>query len=50
MSARTIDRRLRLFRLPRDPRYLHRFDYVCKRPKWTLKRKAEEQEDWAGNG
>jgi transposase len=31
-------------------RYLHRFDYVCKRPKWTLKRKAEEQEDWAGNG
>jgi transposase len=30
-------------------RYLHRFDYVCKRPKWTLKRKAEEQEDWAGN-
>jgi transposase len=31
-------------------RYLHRFDYVCKRPKWTLKRKAEEQADWAGNG
>jgi transposase len=31
-------------------RYLHRFDYVCKRPKWTLKRKAEEQPDWAGNG
>jgi transposase len=30
-------------------RSLHRFDYVCKRPKWTLKRKAEEQEDWAGN-
>jgi transposase len=30
-------------------RYLHRFDYVCKRPKWTLKRKAEDQEDWAGN-
>jgi transposase len=30
-------------------RALHRFDYVCKRPKWTLKRKAEEQEDWAGN-
>jgi transposase len=31
-------------------RYLHRFDYVCKRRKWTLKRKAEEQPDWAGNG
>ena len=31
-------------------RYLHRYDYVCKRPKWTLKRKAEEQPDWAGNG
>ncbi len=31
-------------------RALHRFDYVCKRPKWTLKRKAEEQPDWAGNG
>ena len=31
-------------------RYLHRCDYVCKRPKWTLKRKAEEQPDWAGNG
>jgi|SRR5215207_679053 len=31
-------------------RYLHRYDYVCKRPKWTLKRKAEEQLDWAGNG
>lgn len=31
-------------------RSLHRFDYVCKRPKWTLKRKAEEQPDWAGNG
>ena len=31
-------------------RYLHRFDYVCKRPKWTLKRKAEEHPDWPGNG
>jgi transposase len=30
-------------------RHLHAHDYVCKRPKWTLKRKAEEQEDWAGN-
>lgn len=31
-------------------RYLHRFDYVCKRPKWTLQRKAEAEPDWAGNG
>jgi transposase len=31
-------------------RSLHQFDYVCQRPKWTLKRKAEEQPDWAGNG
>jgi len=30
-------------------RHLHRFDYVCKRPKWTLKRKAEEAPEWAGN-
>ena len=29
---------------------LHRADYVCKRPGWTLKRKAEEQPGWAGNG
>jgi transposase len=29
---------------------LHRADYVCKRPTWTLKRKAEEQPEWAGNG
>jgi len=29
---------------------LHRADYVCKRPTWTLKRKAEEQPGWAGNG
>jgi transposase len=31
-------------------RYLHRFGYVCKRPKWTLKRRAEAEPDWAGNG
>ncbi len=31
-------------------RSLHRFDDVCTRPKWTLKRTAEEQADWAGNG
>jgi transposase len=29
---------------------LHRADYVCKRPGWTLKRKAQEQPGWAGNG
>src|SRR5262249_29413782 len=29
-------------------RYLHRFDYVCKRPKWTARRTAEEQEPGAG--
>ena len=29
---------------------LHRADYVCKRPRWTLKRKAEEQPEWPGNG
>jgi hypothetical protein len=26
---------------------LHRADYVCKRPTWTLQRKAEEQPEWA---
>jgi transposase len=30
--------------------WLHRADYVCKRPGWTLKRKAQEQPGWAGNG
>ena len=29
---------------------LHRADYVCKRSGWTLKRKAQEQPGWAGNG
>jgi transposase len=29
---------------------LHRAGYVCKRPTWTLQRKAEEQEGWAKNG
>jgi len=28
---------------------LHRADYVCKRPTWTLARKAEEQPEWAKN-
>jgi transposase len=28
---------------------LHRADYVCKRPTWTLRRKAEEQPEWAKN-
>jgi transposase len=29
--------------------YLHRHDYVCKRPTWTLKRKAAEQAGYEGN-
>ena len=29
--------------------YLHAHDYVCKRPTWTLKRKAEEQPGYVGN-
>jgi transposase len=29
--------------------YLHTHDYVCKRPTWTLKRKAAEQEGYVGN-
>jgi transposase len=28
---------------------LHAHDYVCKRPTWTLKRKAEAQPGYAGN-
>jgi transposase len=28
---------------------LHAHDYVCKRPTWTLKRKAEEQPGYVGN-
>ncbi len=28
---------------------LHVHDYVCKRPTWTLKRRAEEQPGYAGN-
>ena len=28
---------------------LHAHDYVCKRPTWSLKRKAEEQADYVGN-
>ena len=31
-------------------RHLHLAGYVCKRPGWTLKRKAAEPPDWAGNG
>jgi transposase len=30
--------------------YLHAHDYVCKRPTWTLRRKAEEKADYVGNG
>jgi transposase len=29
--------------------YLQAHDYVCKRPTWTLKRKAAEQEGYVGN-
>lgn len=29
--------------------YLHAHDYVCKRPTWTLKRRAEAQEGYGGN-
>jgi transposase len=28
---------------------LHGAEYVCKRPTWTLQRKAEEQPEWAKN-
>jgi transposase len=31
-------------------RHLHLAGYVCKRPGWTLKRKAEEDPAWAKNG
>lgn len=30
--------------------HLHQAGYVCKRPTWTLKRKAEAQPGWEGNG
>jgi transposase len=30
-------------------RHLHAAGYVCKRPTWTLKRKAEEQAQYPGN-
>jgi transposase len=29
---------------------LHAHDYVCKRPTWTLKRNAEAQDGYVGNG
>ena len=29
---------------------LHRLGFVCKRAGWSLKRKAEEQPEWAKNG
>jgi transposase len=31
-------------------RSLHRHDYVCKRPTWTVTHKAQEHEDWLGKG
>jgi transposase len=30
--------------------HLHRAGYVCKRPTWSLKRKATEQAGWVKNG
>jgi transposase len=30
--------------------HLHRAGYVCKRPTWSLKRKASEQAGWVKNG
>jgi transposase len=30
--------------------YLHAHSYVCKRPTWTLRRKAGEQADYVGKG
>jgi len=30
-------------------RHLHAAGYVCKRPTWTLKRKAQEQAEYPGN-
>jgi transposase len=30
--------------------WLHRRGFVCKRPGWSLKRKATEQPEWAKNG
>jgi|GraSoiStandDraft_57_1057295.scaffolds.fasta_scaffold71628_2 transposase len=30
--------------------WLHRLGFVCKRPGWSLKRKATEQPAWAKNG
>jgi transposase len=29
--------------------YLHAHDYVCKRPTWTLRRKAEQKANYVGN-
>ena len=29
--------------------YLHAHGYVCKRPTWTLRRKAEAKEEYVGN-
>jgi transposase len=31
-------------------RALHRHDYVCKRPTWTVAHKAAEREEWVGKG
>ncbi len=29
--------------------YLHAHDYVCKRPTWILRRKAEQKAEYVGN-
>jgi transposase len=31
-------------------RSLHRHNYACKRPTWTVAHKAQEREDWVGKG
>lgn len=31
-------------------RWLHRHDYVCKRPTWTVEHTAPDRDDWLGKG
>jgi transposase len=44
--ARTIGHRTGIETVRRQ---LHQAGYVCKRPTWTLRRKAAEQPEWAKN-
>lgn len=37
------------FHLETVRQHLHAAGYVCKRPTWTLRRRAEEQPGWEGN-